>query len=167
MAGGSLSSVTTGSYIVVASVLVQIIIFGFFVVVAFVFDRRIRYHPTPKSQSSNIPWQKHILIFCATSVFIMTRSVVRVTEYVQGNDGFLMRHAWFLYMFDALLMFTVLVNFNFVHTSEIKALLQGRKWSSGVKMQNMTPHVLQTDQGALLETNSTGMRLRMIMFEVC
>ena len=137
MAGGSVSSVATGSHIVVAGVGVQIAFFGLFMLVAFIFDSRIRHHPTPKSQSSALPWQKHMYALYAASVLIMIRSIFRVVEYVQGNNGYLMRHEWFLYIFDALLMFTVLVIYNFVHLSEIKALSQGGKWSSGVKMHSI------------------------------
>lgn len=148
MAGGSVSSVNTGSHIVVTGVVVQIVFFGFFMIVALVFDRRVRYHPTPKSQSSAIPWQKHMYTLYAASVLIMIRSIFRVIEYVQGNDGYLMRHEWFLYIFDALLMFAVLVNFNFVHPSEIKALLKGGKWSSGVKMHSIDSPRSSTASGS-------------------
>ena len=137
MAGGSVSSVAIGSHIVVAGVGVQIAFFGFFMIVAFIFHGRVRHHPTPKSQSNALPWQKHMYALYAASMLIMVRSIFRVVEYMQGNNGYLMRHEWFLYIFDALLMFTVLVIYNLVHPSEIKALSQGGKWSSGVKMHSI------------------------------
>lgn len=43
----------------------------------------------------------------------------------QGNDGYLISHEAFLYIFDALLMLMVMVIFNVVHPSEINATLRG------------------------------------------
>lgn len=42
-----------------------------------------------------------------------------------GNDGYLISHEAFLYIFDALLMFFVMVIFAVVHPSEINAELRG------------------------------------------
>jgi len=52
-----------------------------------------------------------------------------------------------------LLMFAVLVNFNFVHPSEIKALLRGGKWSSGVKMHEVESSRLSTASGTPFHAN--------------
>jgi hypothetical protein len=57
-------------------------------------------------------------------------------EYAQGNNGSVSQHEWPQYIFDAVLMLAVLVIYNFVHPSEIKALLKGGKWSYGLKMHN-------------------------------
>lgn len=46
-------------------------------------------------------------------------------EYAQGHTGHLLQHEWFLYVFDACLMFGVMVVFNVVHPSEVNALLKG------------------------------------------
>ena len=42
-----------------------------------------------------------------------------------GNDGYLISHEVFLYVFDALLMLLVSVLFAIVHPSEINAQLHG------------------------------------------
>jgi hypothetical protein len=42
-----------------------------------------------------------------------------------GNDGYLISHEVYLYIFDALLMFFVMVLFAIVHPSEINAELRG------------------------------------------
>jgi hypothetical protein len=52
----------------------------------------------------------------------MFRSIFRVVEYLQGNNGFLLRHEYFLYIFDALLMFIVMIIFNWIHPAEITEL---------------------------------------------
>jgi hypothetical protein len=156
MAGHSESARNTGKFIVVGGVLVQIFFFGVFTVVALVFDRRIRSHPTAKSRSSTIPWQKHMFTLYAASFLIMVRSIFRVIEFVQGNNGYIMNHEWFLYIFDALMMFSVLVNFNFVHPSEIKALLKGGRWSSGFRLHNMKSSRLSTASGQPLGDAQSG-----------
>lgn len=42
-----------------------------------------------------------------------------------GNDGYLISHEVYLYVFDAMLMFLVMVIFAIVHPSEINAQLRG------------------------------------------
>ena len=49
----------------------------------------------------------------------MIRSVVRVVEYIQGNDGYILSHEIFLYIFDGTLMFVTIAIFNVVHPSEM------------------------------------------------
>lgn len=56
----------------------------------------------------------------------MIRSVFRVIEYLQGVDGYLFRHEFYLYIFDAALMLGVVILFNLVHPSQITSLLTGR-----------------------------------------
>lgn len=43
------------------------------------------------------------------SGLIMIRSNFRVIEYALGNDGYPLTHEWTLYIFDALLMFIVMM----------------------------------------------------------
>lgn len=42
-----------------------------------------------------------------------------------GNDGYLISHEAYLYIFDALLMFIVMLIFAVVHPSEVNAQLRG------------------------------------------
>ena len=62
----------------------------------------------------------------AASGLIMFRSIFRVVEYVQGNNGYLLRHEYFLYIFDAVLMLVVMVLFNFIHPSEVTDIYKRR-----------------------------------------
>lgn len=127
MAGGTLSSMTIGQDIVVAGLVVQIVSFGLFVTVALSFHARMRKVPTFVITSSNIPWQRHLHTLYMSSALIMIRSIFRVVEFVEGNDGFIFRREWFMYVFDTLLMFFVLVLLCVIHPGEIKGYLGGVK----------------------------------------
>lgn len=140
MAGKTLSSMKLGSNVVVGGLCSQILFFGFFVTVAVVFDWRIRKAPTVRSSpSTGIPWRRHLNALYAASALILVRSIFRVVEYVQGNDGYLMKHEVYSYIFDSVLMLVVMVLFNVVHPSQVQALLRGGKASKGgLKMYNIS-----------------------------
>lgn len=59
------------------------------------------------------------------SLFILVRSLFRVIEYVQGQNGYLLRHEVFLYVFDAVLMTGAMVVLNVVHPAQV--IIRGRK----------------------------------------
>lgn len=73
-----------------------------------------------------LPWKRYIITLYVASALIMIRSVFRVIEYLQGNNGYLLRHEYFLYVFDGTLMFGVACLFNFVHPAKITDLYQQR-----------------------------------------
>jgi hypothetical protein len=83
--------------------------------------------PTTRAQSGAVPWRKHLIALYAASVLVMVRSIFRVVEYLQGFDGYLLSHEYYLYIFDAVLMLGVMVLFNVVHPSEVVALVEGGK----------------------------------------
>lgn len=85
-----------------------------------------------------MPWRKHLVTLYAASVLVMIRSIFRVVEYLQGFSGYLLSHEYYLYIFDALLMFCVMVMFNVVHPSEVVALVEGGKVAKrGWKMERI------------------------------
>jgi hypothetical protein len=103
---------------------VQLAFFGFFMVVAISFHRRLTLVPTIQSRS-DFPWKKNIWTMYAASFLIMVRSVFRVIEYLQGNDGSLLQHEYYIYALDALLMLAVMVIFNVIHPSGITGWVKG------------------------------------------
>lgn len=52
-----------------------------------------------------------------SSGLIMIRSIVRVAEFIEGFDGQIMLHEVYLYVFDALPMFAVMVVYNIWYPS--------------------------------------------------
>lgn len=112
-----------GERIIIAGLFVQITFFSFFMIIASAFDLKLQKYPMPRSCLPDIPWRKHLNVLYITSLLIMVRSVFRLTEYLQGNDGYLLHHEIFLYLLDAALMFMTSLIFNICHPSEIGRLL--------------------------------------------
>jgi hypothetical protein len=97
--------------IIVIGLMIQIIMFVFFCLLAVVFHRRMKRTPTPQSFSTATPWESGLLMLYAVSLLILTRSIFRVVEYCQGQTGYALSHEWTLYVFDSLLMFLVTLIF--------------------------------------------------------
>lgn len=105
------NNIKTGEGMVIGGLMIQIIMFGLFAVTAVMFQRRIERSPTPESCSSALPWKKSMRMLYIVSALIMVRSIFRVAEYAMGNDGYLLKHEWPLYIFDSTLMFAVMVTY--------------------------------------------------------
>ncbi|GME29018.1 RTA-like protein [Neofusicoccum parvum] len=121
MASGTISAMHTGEKIVIFGLFVQLIFFGFFMYVSSLFYIRMGKFPTHKSM--NGPWKKHFWVLMTVSLLIFVRSAFRVVEYISGNNGYLLKHEIYLYLFDSCLMLGVMVLLNIVHPSEITAML--------------------------------------------
>src|SRR4051794_40764376 len=99
MAAGSLSAMDTGANIVVGGLVVQLIFFGFFVVVSAVFHWRVKKQPryihVPhrvqlRGFENWVTWEAVMWALYAACLLILVRSVFRVVEFVEGNSGFIM-----------------------------------------------------------------------------
>lgn len=115
------SSAKLGQTIMLIGLFSQLSFFGFFLIVALIFWKRMRAHPTDHT----VPvYGKHTwitllkLLYCAAALIIF-RCIFRVIEFAQGHNGYLVSHEVFLYIFDALPMFLVQVMFHFVHAGDI------------------------------------------------
>ncbi|KAF9872460.1 rta1 domain protein [Colletotrichum karsti] len=138
-ASGTLAALKTGANIIIVGLFVQLICFGLFIVVAVCFHRSINKTPTGRS-SGSIPWQKHMNVLYLGSMLIMVRSVFRAVEYIQGFNGYLLSHEAYLYVFDAVLMFLVMVLFNWIHPAEIAAFLAAGGGGQDWKMDSLPQH---------------------------
>jgi hypothetical protein len=136
---GTLSDYYTGAHIVIGGLALLVTSFALFVFVAVIFDLRIRRAPTAKSVQTASEWNTDLRIMYITSALIFIRSVFRLVEYSQGNSGWLITREWTLYIFDATLMWIVLVIFNIWHPSHVEALLKGGKYcEKGMRIVEMT-----------------------------
>jgi hypothetical protein len=117
VAGGSLQSMKkfnkdVAQYIVLAGLIIQVVMFSIFAVVALIWHRRMRMRPTRASLAErNGRWEAIMYMLYAVSVMIMVRSIFRVIEYGMGRDGYLLSHEWPMYAFDSALMVTTVFVF--------------------------------------------------------
>ncbi|KAK1532953.1 RTA1 [Colletotrichum costaricense] len=110
-AAGTLELYDIGEKIIIVGLLVQIVVFGFFIITTILFHHRISRKPTSVAIEGIVPWRRYLWVLYSTSLIILVRSVFRVIEYLQGNRGYLISHEIFLYIFDTLLMVAVMAIF--------------------------------------------------------
>lgn len=85
------SEVSRGQDVILAGLVLQIIVFGFFVVVALVFHKRLRQRPTPTVDKGSFRWERFMLMLYAVSTLITFRNLFRVIEYAMGSKLFTLR----------------------------------------------------------------------------
>lgn len=119
-----LSKRKKGENLIVGGLFVQLVFFGLFVITSALFQTKSRAHV--KTLPASVTWKKHLYVLYFTSILILIRSVFRVIEYLQGNDGYLLSNEVFLYIFDAVLMLAVMVAMNIVHPGDIAIMLKGK-----------------------------------------
>lgn len=108
-----------GNNLVIGGLWVQLIVFGLFFLTTIIFHIRIQRKPTPRSTTVQVPWLRYIYILYVAGVLILVRSVFRTAEYMQGHDGYLIRHEVYFYVLDATLMFLLSVLLNIFHPSTV------------------------------------------------
>jgi hypothetical protein len=114
-------SADLGQKVILARLFAQLIFFGFFLVTAIVFERRImrsgmRY-TIPRYGKHT--WRALLLLLLAAAVVIIQRCVYRVVEFSQGQDGYLMTHEVFMLLGDTAPMFFVQAVFHFIHAGDV------------------------------------------------
>lgn len=121
MASGTISAMTTGEHITIGGLAVQLVFFSVFIVASSIFHYRIRNNPTEKSlgQSRSTTWEVVMTGLYVASILILIRSIFRLIEYAQGNDGYLISHEVFMYVFDSMLMFFTMVAMSIFHPSKV------------------------------------------------
>lgn len=152
MTNGSESTIEIGQWVIVAGLCVQLVFFGAFVITSLIFHIKIIRSPTIESErfmnkhGSIWPrdWRGVLFACYSASVLILIRSVYRLVEFVQGNDGYVISHEVFLYVFDAAMMFLVMGVMNVFHPSfvlnkkaeaSIPHPERNVQWKSDVEMQ--------------------------------
>lgn len=123
-AGGTLQFLNIGEKLIIVGLFAQIVFFSIFIVVATVFQVRFSRHSASQTTPRTAIWRRHIHALYLGSGLIMFRSIFRVVEYLMGNDGFLLKHEYFLYIFDAAPMFAEMLLFIWIHPSEITRAMQ-------------------------------------------
>ncbi|KAF4472122.1 RTM1 [Fusarium agapanthi] len=105
---------TTVESVVIAGIMVQLVFFTLFIVLATSFH----FLFLTKSLVQPYGWQEFMVIISAASGLILVRSLFRMIEYVEGPDGELQSKEVYLYVLDAIPMAIVSIGFHVFHPSK-------------------------------------------------
>ncbi|KAL0261909.1 hypothetical protein SLS55_003342 [Diplodia seriata] len=108
-----------GELFITIGLIVQIVFFGLFILTSIHYNWRLRRAPTEASRTTPVSWQMYLIVLYISNGLIMIRSIFRLAEYLQGEDGELLSTEVYLYVFDAALMFLSMVLFNWKHPSTL------------------------------------------------
>ncbi|KAI4720067.1 RTA1-domain-containing protein [Aureobasidium sp. EXF-10727] len=129
----SLSVQKTGRTVTIIGLVLQLVIFAFFIIVALVFHRRINARPTSVSIHHTVHWVRHLRIMYATSVLVLVRNIFRIAEYIEGSDGPIGHSEVYLYIFDSALMAGLMWAFVIVHPGRLLRAIRKLKKRSSVE----------------------------------
>jgi len=155
MSSENSKSVKLGEKVIVGGLIMQVIFFIIFLFVAMAFYRRIQREPTVRAstlqKNGKTGWMTLFYALFTASGFILVRSLFRVIEYIQGDAGYLLRNEVWLYIFDSVLMLSVVVLFNIIHPSGAVPGSGSRsgKETTGREMLDLESHGLKGSESAM------------------
>jgi hypothetical protein len=118
--GGGMMAISSmarmGQIITIAGLFIQLAFFGAFLTISIIFGRRVQQ---TKTALRGLPYGTLLYILFAVSGLIIVRCLYRIIEFCQGNDGYLMKHEAFMYVFDTIPMFAVQAVFHFYHPGKV------------------------------------------------
>ncbi|KAG4420985.1 hypothetical protein IFR04_005854 [Cadophora malorum] len=110
-----------GKTVLLTGLGVQLVFFGFFLLIAIIFDHRMTQSPMrhiiPKYGKHS--WRKLLVLLLGAAVIIVVRCLYRIAEYVLGTDGYLLKHEWCAYSGDTIPMLVVQIAFHVVHAGDV------------------------------------------------
>lgn len=91
-----------------------------FIFITWFVKRRINREPTHVIlKDTTVSWKNHFRAIMLATLLIIVRSIVRAAEYLQGEGGTIMSNEVFIYVFDATLMWLVMVIFLVLHPGRL------------------------------------------------
>ncbi|KAH8203224.1 hypothetical protein TruAng_002629 [Truncatella angustata] len=135
-----------GNGLVIASLILQLLWFLFFVVVSVIFHRKMRISPTAAAERPEVRWQSYLVTLYIVAVLVMIRSLFRAIEFIEGRSGYLQSTEALFYVFDPALMILAVAYLHWKHPSEIGALLRDEvPCTNGLRLiaMNLEPGLLR------------------------
>jgi hypothetical protein len=105
----------TAINLVVGGLAFQLVAFVFFMILAWVVHHRLAKNGTDVSCRPDIRWKQHFWVLYAASMLVLVRNLVRIVEYKEGAGGAILGSEAYLYVFDAVPMFAVVLLYTFVY----------------------------------------------------
>lgn len=110
-----------GQTIMLIGLFVQLLFFGFFLVVSLFFWKRMRNDSkfsTPL-QYGNHSGSALLRLLLLAALIIILRCIFRILEFSQGHEGYLASHEAYMYIFDTTPMFLVQAMLHLVYAAKV------------------------------------------------
>lgn len=119
-ASGDPKLIEISKKVILGGLIVQVVALAFFCYITWHSYRAIsQRHAKNFAHNSGVNWKNHFRVVFLTASLVLVRSVVRVVEYAQADDGYIISHEPFIYVFDAAIMWLVMVMFLLLHPSRL------------------------------------------------
>lgn len=106
--------------VILGGLIAQLVALCFFVFMTWRARRRIaRSKVAVLLEDASLAWENHFRALEAVTVLVILRSFVRMVEYAQGENGFVISHEAFIYVFDATPMFLTVTTYVVLHPSRL------------------------------------------------
>ncbi|ETI26129.1 hypothetical protein G647_02906 [Cladophialophora carrionii CBS 160.54] len=125
---------TVGTNVLLVGLCLQLATFTVFLAVLWMFGRRAA---RTKEAGLDPSVRKVVFGVWLAGFFVQVRSIYRVVEFAMGVDGYLFKHEWCLYVFEAVPMFVALSVLAFYHPVR---WMQQQKSSAEFAMQDTYAH---------------------------
>lgn len=112
-----------GKKVIITGLVVQVILFGLFLIVACVFHKWMNARPTSSSSDPQLAWRQYLKILYIASGLVLVRCLYRVIEYASSSEAF-KGNEIYGHVFHAMLMLVIVVIYVVYYPSR---LLQASK----------------------------------------
>lgn len=103
--------------IVIVGLVIQVVMFGLFMVTTVIFHRRMNRSLPEKGAHFN--WVGILMMLYVVSALIMVRSIYRIFEYAMGLHSYLWKHEWPTYVLDGGPMLVTMCVYGFWYPLEV------------------------------------------------
>lgn len=119
-ASGTESAIELSKKVILGGLITQLVALAAFILqLAVVYVRTKRDPPPVVFMMASVRWENHFRAAEVVIVLLIVRSIVRAVEYLQGDGGFVISHEFFIYFFDAALMWIVMMMYLVIHPARL------------------------------------------------
>ncbi|KAI7161782.1 hypothetical protein KC349_g2498 [Hortaea werneckii] len=108
-------------YYIAGGLIFQLLAFLFFIFMAVRVEKGLKKEVVGALATCGLgtKWKKYFWALYAVSALIILRNAIRVIEFLQGTDGTIASNETYLYVFDAVPMFLVVLTLAFLHPGRL------------------------------------------------
>lgn len=124
----------TGTTLVMAGLITQVVIFFICIALTGSVHIRLNRNPTKLSDHPALSWRKCMWNLYFVSGLFLIRNLIRIIEFKQGDDGWLLSNEAPIYIFDGGFMLIIIVMMAVVHPGRLARKVVKMDKDGGLEM---------------------------------